>query len=62
MKQKPTTDMADFLTVKEALDKIRIGRTFLYSLFKKKELTKYKIGGRTMVKESELNKIVRACS
>lgn len=61
MKQT-TNDMADLLTVKEALGKLRIGRTLLYKLFKNKELVKYKIGGRTYVKESELNNIVRVCS
>lgn len=61
MKQT-TNDMADLLSVKEALSKMKVGRTFLYSLFKRKELTKYKVGGRTFVKESDLNKIVRACS
>ena len=54
--------MADLITVKEALDKIGIGRTFLYRLFKTKQLTKYKVGGRTYVKQSEIGNIVRACS
>lgn len=54
--------MADLLTVKEALGKIGIGRTLLYSLIKRKELTKYKVGGKTFLRESELNKIVRACT
>lgn len=62
MKQPTTNDMADLLTVKEAVGKIGIGRTLLYSLIKRKELTKYKVGGKTFVRESELTKIVRACS
>ena len=57
-----TNDMADLLSVKEALYKMKVGRTFLYSLFKKKQLIKYKVGGRTFVKETELQNIVRGCS
>lgn len=62
MKQPTNNDMADLITVKEALDTIGIGRTFLYRLFKTKQLTKYKVGGRTYVKQSEIGNIVRACS
>jgi predicted DNA-binding transcriptional regulator AlpA len=55
-------DMADLITVKEAMSKLGKGRTFLYSQIKKKVITKYKIGGNTYLRESELLKVVRACS
>jgi len=54
--------MAEYLTVKEVLDKMDIGRTLLYKLFKQKTLPKYKLGGKTYVAQKDLKKIVRACS
>lgn len=62
MKKQPTTNMAEYLTVKEVLDKMDIGRTLLYKLFKQKTLPKYKLGGKTYVAQKDLKKIVRACS
>lgn len=62
MKKKTPNDMAEYITVKEVLAKVGIGKTLLYKMFKKKELTKYKIGGKTLVKISDLPKVVRACT
>lgn len=42
------------LTVKEALEKAKIGRTTFYKLVKDRRLRLYKIGSRSLVNGDEL--------
>jgi excisionase family DNA binding protein len=45
-------------TVREACDLLRISRSHLYALAKRGELRLVRIGGRTLVPESEIERIL----
>lgn len=51
-----------YITVKESMKKMSIGRNFLYELIKKGEITPYKMAKRaTRLKESEIDEYMERC-
>ena len=58
MKPNPT-DMSDYMTVKEATHEFQISIPTLYRRFKEKQINRYKFGGTTLVKRSELMGMIR---
>jgi len=45
-------------TVSDACRRLGIGRTLFYELLAKGELQAFKIGGRTLIPESELQRLI----
>ena len=58
MKPNPP-DMSDYMTVKEVVFEFPISRATLYRKFEAKEIRRYKFGGATLVKRSELMGLIR---
>lgn len=49
----------DFMTVKEVLKRLRITRPTLYEFIKSGALQKYKIGKRTLLRESDVARLIK---
>lgn len=52
--------MSKYYTVEEVKEILRIGTTSVYNLFKRKQLTKLKVLGKTVVLREELDNAVEA--
>lgn len=47
------------LTMREVGERLRMGRTTVHRLIRRGELDAYKVGGRTMIDESSLIRVLR---
>jgi excisionase family DNA binding protein len=54
----PSVDRPVFLSVNQVLDLLRVSRTELYRLFKRKELTPVKRGRSTLVHRDDLDRYI----
>jgi excisionase family DNA binding protein len=52
--------MEKFYTIKEVADLLRISKPTLYRLMSSGKLKAVKLGGRTLFKESELNRFIKS--
>lgn len=60
MAQRVLTD-ASLLTIPEAVSKLRISQRTFFRLMARGEIRKVKIGGRTLIRHSELLRFVDTC-